>query len=370
MSQKQINYISGLKGISCFLIMVGHFLGVIKYINVADFDYSKFMGFAESPFGIIINESFWLILFFVTSGYLLSLGSVDDLLSFVLKILKRFLRLGVPVFFSCAIIYVFLMCFGLHNNATRVLFENTWYQTAFSVPLTWRGVVMSPIDVLLLRKCIFNSPYWVLRDMFINSILVYLCLYLQKKLEKVRGLKCLIICVYMLFGLKFSYIAFSFAVGMAIAGYECIIKRILLSARGLVIMSVLILGIGYVFRPSNQIAASFWGAVIVIVPYITCVEQLLSSKALLFLGQISFGIYSFHWPVVCSVGAQLLLFFAIKIGIAGAVMILAVSSAIVTCFMAYAYMLTVEKLSAQLINRVVNSVESLLRRNVSVKKVV
>lgn len=362
MNHKKINYISGLKGISCFMVMAGHFLGIFKYLESAEFDYSKFAGFVGSPFGTIINESFWLYLFFVASGYLLSMGEIDNLRSLIVKTVKRFLRLGMPVFFACVIIYVFVGVFGLHNSETVVLFENTWYQGAFSIPMTLIDVLQSPFDVLLLNKCIFNSPYWVLRDMFFNSILLYLCLYLQKKTRKFKLAKYLIAYTFLLFGLKTSYIACAFAAGMAIAQHEWIIKKVLSKLWWMAIPAVLIPAIICFLVPGNCQSILFFGAVIAVVPYIPFLERLLSRKGPQWLGKISFGIYSFHWPVFCSVGAWLLLHFTPRAGIAGAFVISAIISVIITFVLSQAYMMTVERFSAELVNKLdrflVNSASS------------
>ena len=361
-NKQQLNYITGLKGLSCFLIMAGHFSGVFKYLDSCNFNWNLFRFFVESPFGLILNESFWLILFYVTSGFLLSLGKINDLRSLILKIIKRFLRLGIPVFFACAIIYVLILCIGVHCGETVSLFENAWFQSSFRAPLTLSGVFLSPFDVLLFGKCTFNSPYWVLRDMFYNSVLIYFCLYLQAKTEKIRFAKYIIVYAFLLYGLMTSPITCSFAMGMAIAQHDDLIKRIFTPLRLLALPCLAIVVAMFFIHPVFYHEILIFGAVLVTVPYIGFAEQLLSCRPARFLGQISFGIYSFHWPVFCSLGAWLLLFLTSKTGIWTAFAIASFVSVAFTFLLSYVYNITAEKFSTKLVDRITGSISHFLLR--------
>ena len=342
------------------MIMAGHFLGAIKYSP--DFSHSFITALAESRFGFLINESFWLTLFFVTSGYLLSLSEIDSFRSLILKSVKRFLRLGIPVLFSCAVIYVFILCVGLHNSETDALFENTRLQAAFSVPLTLWRVLLSPIHVLVYNICTFNSPYWVLRDMLLNSLLIFLCLFLQSKTRTISWIKYVFICALVLFGFWKSYITISFTFGMVIAQHEQVIRRLFTSFRWLPLSLVAFTALLYFFFPASILRILLFGVLIAAIPYIPLADRILSRGIPQFLGKISFGIYSFHWPVFCSVGAWALLFFTPELGIWWAFAISAVSSVATTLVLSFLYNLTLEKLSNQIIEKVIATIAAIPKR--------
>lgn len=83
------------------------------------------------------------------------------------------------------------------------------------------------------------------------------------------------------------------------------------------------------------------------------IQRVLSSSMLLFAGRTSFGVYSFHWPVICSIGslclikgiqlswdARIIYFFALFVSI------------MCTLFLSVLYHLTVEKYSMKIIKNI------------------
>lgn len=99
-------YITGLKGFACVMVMVGHFLGVFAYAESMPIDTHYFLAFRNSKLGFLLNESYWLFLFFIVSGYLLAYSRIDKLHQLFAKMVQRFLRLGLPVLFAYVIIYI------------------------------------------------------------------------------------------------------------------------------------------------------------------------------------------------------------------------------------------------------------------------
>lgn len=354
MNQKRtIDYITGLKGFSCVLIMVDHFFCVFKYIDSAPFDLPYFQAFLDSPFGLLLNETFWLFLFFVTSGYLLSLGRIPDLRTLVLKSIKRFLRLGLPIFFACGIIHILILVVGAHNTETIHLFENQWLMKDFSAPLTFLDLLRAPIDVLILGRCVYNSPYWVLREMFFNSLLLYVCLYLQEKTSRIPFLKYLILYALLLVSLRTSNITLAFAMGMAVAQHEPIARRVLGAAKWLALPCLIgFVWLYYAFTIHVHGILIFCAALFTI-PYIRPANRACSGKTAQFLGKISFGIYSFHWPVYCSVGSWLLIRLTPVTNVIVAFAVSAVVSLVVSVLLSWLFSRTAEKWSAEWVESIV-----------------
>ncbi len=59
--------------------------------------------------------------------------------------------------------------------------------------------------------------------------------------------------------------------------------------------------------PVTMKASVFFSLLILLVPKMSIVNLILSSKFMQFIGNISWGVYSFHWPIFCSVGLLALL---------------------------------------------------------------
>ena len=181
-------YLTGLKGFACVMVMIGHFLGIFAYANSMPVDMYCFIVFRESQFGFVLDESFWLYLFFAVSGYLLAFSRIEKIYQLFAKMIQRFLRLGLPILFAYVIIYIIYRTIGFHNGETVSLFDNIYFQNSYSDEYTIFTVMMSPIDVLIFSECSLNSPYWVLREMFIASMIIYTANYLFKRFSSGNSL--------------------------------------------------------------------------------------------------------------------------------------------------------------------------------------
>jgi peptidoglycan/LPS O-acetylase OafA/YrhL len=171
--RQTIVYLNGLKGFACLFVMIGHYLGIYKYAQsfnppIHIIDYLK-----GSPFSFLIDEGYWLYLFFVVSGYLVAKSKITSIADLISKSISRFLRLAMPILFSYFVIYLIYVTVGFHTAATNYLFQCQWYQGYYTGTYTIKDVLLGPIYVLLLGKSLLNGPYWVLRMMFISSLIIY-----------------------------------------------------------------------------------------------------------------------------------------------------------------------------------------------------
>lgn len=73
MNSQREEYIDGMKGLACLFVLLGHFTGIYKYAENATAINSWFTQIlTKGPLSFFTAESFWLYLFFVLSGYLLT----------------------------------------------------------------------------------------------------------------------------------------------------------------------------------------------------------------------------------------------------------------------------------------------------------
>lgn len=306
-------HLNGLKGFACLLIMLGHYLGLYKYsqsfipsIRIIDI-------LNNSSFSFLIDESYWLYLFFVVSGYLVSKSKINNLSDVITKTISRFLRLALPILFSYFLIYLIYFTVGFHTVETNTLFQCQWYQNFYTEVYTIKDVLLGPIDVLLFGKCLLNDPYWVLQMMFFSSLLIYFLKLIFSKFStsKHESLVFSILIVFTMVSYAISPIISACLVGMLVSFYEdgeikskpCYAFWFLFVA-----MSIYIL-------PGALKSTLFFAALIVFVPRIKIIETVFSSKPIQFIGKLSWGIYSFHWPIICSFGALFILGLTSHIGL-------------------------------------------------------
>ena len=339
-------YISGLKGFACLMVMLGHFLGVFNYaenfpdsIGIID----KILG---SKFSFVVNESFWLYLFFIVSGYLLSRNPAKRIRELISKGIFRFFRLALPIFFAYLIIYIISLTVGFHNSETIDLFSNEWFQKAvYGGQYSLYDVLKSPVYVLVLGKCSLNSPYWVLKDMLIASYIIYILGYLRYRFPKCAVLLDFACLAFALFGGKVSSVISACVAGMLVLRFEENIGE-LFSNRAFAVSAISTSFLMYILS-RREISYFFFASLIILLPKTKVLNAIFSSKIADWLGKISFGIYSFHWPLYCSVGALIM----ISVGNVYGVLAAIVCCWCITILLSIIYNITFERFSSFVIKK-------------------
>lgn len=126
-------HIDGLKGILCFMIMLGHFWHMYRDIPDGSVLASPLLVAIRDfyPARVLLSEGFWLYAFFIISGWLLSSARVENLRALAVRSVKRFLRLFIPVTGACLFIFLIQQTVGFHNAATRDYFTSAWFQSYY-----------------------------------------------------------------------------------------------------------------------------------------------------------------------------------------------------------------------------------------------
>lgn len=360
MKRTQIEYINGLKGIACIGIVFGHYSGIYKYAeNTIPFPHILLRLF-DYPLSILIDEIFWLCFFCVLSGYLVSLSYIPTLMKLFQKVIKRFLRFFIPILGANFIIYLLYLIIGFHNAETSILFSNTWFQELYLQPLTLKLVFKYAFYTILRGGSIFNTPYWMICDLFYSSLLIYTGLFFENKFFK---FKWLIYLFELIIGIGlFDYIGFGCVLGailnkLSINHKISHIKKYILISLG-VFDFILIDGghriITSFIKNSFFNYNSYWKVIyICIILYILNsikeFQSCLSNKLTNNLNKISFGIYSLHWPIICSISSLAMLLVGFNLA---SYFIIGILTIIITIIGATIYHYTIEKPATFLINKI------------------
>ena len=118
------------------------------------------------------------------------------------------------------------------------------------------------------------------------------------------------------------------------------------------IHTVIFLAVGLYVTYKGYFSWVFFCVLIVILPKVVWLKNIFSSKAMLFLGKISFGIYSFHWPVFCSLGMIIFLEVSGVFGAAQALVISGICTTLVTTILSIVYYYVFEKTTYKIISRI------------------
>lgn len=346
-SKKYYHYLTGLKGIACILIMIGHYLGLYKYSEQFVPSVSFLDTILHSRISFILDEGYWLYLFFFISGYLVSKAQVKTIAEVFMKSINRFFRLAFPVFFSYLVIFLIYSLFGFHNAQTANLFQCDWFQIFYYYEqYSIIDVLRSPISVLFFGEVVLNGPYWVLKEMFIASIIIYLVKYFYPILSGKNEAICfsVLIIVTLIMALESPVIA-ACLIGMLVSLCEDIDG---LQSKSYFSFWAIIVAMSQFAFFGTYLFNVFFVFLIIYIPKVDIFNRILSSKPVLFFGKISWGIYSFHWPLICSLGALLIIHLQPQIGLLNAYVLACVLSALITFFVSVGFYFTFEKLSSRL----------------------
>ena len=287
------------------------------------------MKISNSVFSTVIDESFWLQLFFVVSGFLLSFSEIQSFRALIKKSVKRLFRLYLPIEISCIIIYILSKTIGFYNVDTQRVFLCDWFQRYYRKEFAILDLIIKPIKTVVYGGAEFNGPFWVIKDMFYASLFIYLINYVSLKLsDKVKFIVYILVILVVKY--VFGTIYFSCLVG-ALSGFiirnNKIMNKLPNTINGICCTLCIVMSLGgqkkiFLFLSQKfstnfilckliscfEFNNSIWGTLyfavfIIFVYYNKSVKEKLSKDILCNLNKISFGIYSFHWPVMCSIGA-------------------------------------------------------------------
>lgn len=205
--------------------------------------------------------------------------------------------------------------FGFYANDTKKFFINNSIQKYYRTDLKWTAIFTETIRALTTSGGLFNTPYWVIRDIFLSSIVIYVCNFVDYGRDKKNNVLPLTFFICALTVDRPVIIA-------CLAGYmmgyykEQVIK---LTENKLLFFSVTIASYAFVMlmmklkilpTEFDKIFLYFlvWCAILAYINQSAKLAVFFSSKIFLQMGKISFGVYSFHWPVICSIGSWMLIY--------------------------------------------------------------
>lgn len=315
MEKKRMHYIDGYKGLLCLMILIGHFWNIYRLTSGASpLDHRVFDDFNEWGSKWALVATFWLYAFMAISGYLLSFSKIKSTPDLVTKSVSRFLRLFIPILGACLIIFGLSKTVGFYAADTKEFFKNTWYQKYYKQPFVFRDVFEQSWRAMFRGSCSFNAPFWVIKDMLLSSVLIYVCKLVDHTYQKkTHWLPLLLLLCFLLLDNQVATACFA---GFLIGYYDEQLR--VLTEKYLRFVAVCaVIYFAYTWLTKAKVCPAVIDKVtgytlihcflLITLNRFSVLQKVFSAKIFLWIGKISFGIYAFHWPVICSVGSWVLI---------------------------------------------------------------
>lgn len=336
-------YLDGLRGWAALVVMLGHTLIGMLWPHWAP---------AFRP--TVIDGTFSVYVFFVLSGYVLSIGFFSTGRRMVVAdlALRRYLRLTIPILVISSIAMVFMMAGWMRNvEAGQASGSTHWLSQFYAFPPSiadllhfslWR-VYIDPSATTS-----YNSSLWTMPVEMQGSILVFAFLLLVGRSRALR-----VVGHVAFLGVTFcsSSSFFAMALGVALAEFSCTSSHVALRQSSWSPRLALILVIGAVLaaglrREVNDIRllSACSAAVIYAVLISSTLQRLLSTRLSQWLGKISFSLYLVHIVVICSLVSWLYLALGDGAGLSLAKSALVGFVCVVACLLSAALFFPVERL--------------------------
>lgn len=349
--KNKIEYIDGIKGVACIMVMLGHYYCIYSLAE----EFIPMPALLVGVFRLVeffLDADLGLFIFALLSGYCIALSKIDTVKKLVVAIFKRFIRFLIPVLGANLVTYLVYLSIGFHNSATTDLFVNTWFTSYYQNDM-WLGLaVKDSVKTIFGNGAVFNASFWVIRYFFYASILVYIGSYLESKCaDKMKFV------LYAVELLAATYLFQTNGFAIALGAIWCKAERSdlldrwnnkkLLGVLATIAFVLLDGGAEWLAAVCGiNMFATAWAKILyafVILYAISRLEvlkKLFSKKVFVDLSKLSFGIYALHWPIICSLSS--LLFLQIDFTV-GTYLIIGAGTAGLVLLVALLYHLTVEK---------------------------
>lgn len=371
------------------IVAYGHFFGQTKLFMLAHYKDaipSSMLSFYKltetTPFIFTINGNFATTVFFILSGCVL-LNAFKANQTFIGAFVRRFMRLGLPVFISCLIGFVMIR-YGFRDDYTNAVSFNEVIK---------QGILTLYSSDFYTR--FLNPVIWSMPTEFIGSILLLIIAHVGR-----RSNSNALFLLFLMTVFSYGYYVFFMLIGawLSIIFANPDIKDLMNKknvAYSIVALSLVILlqscptfhPWGRLFIPDNffveplinlqsySIAGMYpyhsyeflrgVGGVLLLIVIMSqsCMREILSSRFVQFFGKISFSLYLVHWLVLSSIIMPLNIY---MFNSTASVYLSVLSSffvfAVVTIFLSLLFYSVIELRAINLSRSVGKSIDSLLVR--------
>jgi peptidoglycan/LPS O-acetylase OafA/YrhL len=321
MKAQRFESLDGLRGIAAVTVVLFHFFSAYVPKLLPEQTDDPWWG-SDTPLAILYNGGFAVSVFFVLSGFVIANSAAKRHMPILFNLVSRYFRLAVPVLGGTLFAWA-LLALSPHTVAELKAVENhTWLNWVYDgqVPgLLW-AIKDALLGVFIHGQSLFNNVLWTMKIELLGSLAIYLLyglvgsqyraqILIAASVLSVIGLRKPELAAFTIGALmREAYVhnrltnslvwpalAFGILFGAMMEGY---------SARLGLASSPNMLALGQPHQVWHVLAAT---SVLYAVLMSSRLRHLLSTKPARFLGDISFGLYLIHVPLLYTLFVPLFL---------------------------------------------------------------
>lgn len=322
-------YLEGIRGFAAFFVFLHHF-ALIFYMSHYDWRVATRhlpdnleVRYGRSVLSVFTNGNFWVNVFFVLSGLVLSrkyflTGSVAMLVS---GAQRRFFRLYIPATCTIIISWTLIETGLFFNTPVSDISGSYWFSHMWQFPdIGPRFLLCLTYGTVLMGDQLFNTVLWTMPVEFFYSLFVFAFLALTHH-TKNRLFSLILVLVYSF--LFDAYFLAPFAMGVGLCYLEGKEKTKQGFATNFLAFLLLLLGLFLGSYPTEfgrkdtlfdqlghtLLEYSNWfhpvGAFLVVLAFVVSpfFQRMASLRIFRFLGHVSFPLYLLHMLVLGSLGS-------------------------------------------------------------------
>jgi peptidoglycan/LPS O-acetylase OafA/YrhL len=326
-------HLDGLRGVAACMVLLGHVINALfPSITLAEgAPLTKALG--SSPLALLWNGNSGVCVFFALSGFVLTALSRRSPLSFPAQVLRRYLRLVIPMLLTSTFAWA-LLAMGLYENrAASELTHSWWLSRWYQFPPSFPGMVAETTwHVFLDSSSIYNPNLWTMQLELTGSLYIF---FINAVIANrvIRTVGYLLIAVmylgeYMpLFSVGALLFEYHSELSSVATKFGARVRWLMLAVTiaGLYLCSMPIMetmhpGIWYAWLPrlttqsnevhwGNEMHWHMIGAALILFTtlYWSFMHKVLGGAIGRLLGRISFTLYLIQMPIVCSFTAWLVI---------------------------------------------------------------
>lgn len=314
----KVHSAESLRGLACLAVVFSHFFGTFfpqlhnfYGSNLPKFEFIELI--YNSPFAFFYSGTGAVFVFFVLSGYVLTLSflkSKDSKRKLKESLIKRYPRLAIPAIFSCLLMWVVLH-FSVDLENVSEWFRSVGAKTPNLLEAIYSGAIGS----FIFGEAKYNPVLWTMQIELLGSLIVYLICFFQKN----NIIKYALVVISILASMSLSFMAFLGILSFILGHFLYFFSR-----RIPEFICIFLFVVGLYFCGAHNESTSytvfskilgertynilnFFGGGLIVFASIksNIIDNFFNKNILLSLGKLSFSIYLVHIPIMYILGVPI-----------------------------------------------------------------